>query len=935
MLWVEDAAAAVAIATSQNLDAIVNWRADQGLAGIGPEVVRAVLPHADETVGTPRSVEALNTLLHLLRKAQPHWAPVLRDLHSLSRAVGRLRYRIDSTAEVTGEDLHGICRRLRMPDRSVFDRLTGAPSTRQFGDLESQLPEDVRRQRVRWGLVLPCGGHAPLLSRLFDEGLLESWLGKVDGEAISIRERARDLISVMEQGSPTAIVLLGRALLWQVLAAVWASEPDAQRAPPPPRIEDQLASLGWRHGALGEEHPRLLRYFGETTTETAGRDHTSEDVRNALDAMMNTFALMSAGSSERSNDVLGAENPWIRRAVGADDSVVDRLASPFASTSAMTPEWRVQRWLRRYAALVHASAAPSALPMLAPADALHRLIAVGAGHVESLRPDRALPEPLDEQSQDAWRLALDLDAMPPLVPQYGYASLRTELLWLERAARRAGGGGIGAPQDDWLHVAVAWLVAGVLRAAAGNSAALGDDVIATLELTDVVFGTAQHEDASRRVSRLARALLHHARTHADSSDATIRPLLAKRLEPEPMDTVEFKFHGIQCWLTSHGHEDESAAAMQTGLSLVLESATTALRRAVVARLGVGSVLIDAAGRLRVLVDAGDVTKWEVVARDALGTLFEAGAPLAFAVGAALPSGIDRAALSRELLPKWTVTRRARGLPPDPDSIEAGRVSLEPRSSGIDDQVCPRCQQRTPDESDLCRACIVVHALGDVVPLRRAAALRLRLPADGLLPRRSTQLQEALVVDLDGVGALFTREREPLVSGAFDRAQVAHDDRARLERLARRSLRFGAHWQLAVGTALHEVNRATPGLAELAFVGGDDLVVVSRMRALAQPALREFTEQLGTALGMLRAEVAGTVEGNRGVWLTFSAGRADRDLNDGATDGAVLAAARAAEREAKSLRLPSSDGITLESEWVAKGYKLCELQLHTTRTPHAR
>jgi hypothetical protein len=166
-------------------------------------------------------------------------------------------------------------------------------------------------------------------------------------------------------------------------------------------------------------------------------------------------------------------------------------------------------------------------------------------------------------------------------------------------------------------------------------------------------------------------------------------------------------------------------------------------------------------------------------------------------------------------------------------------------------------------------------IGVETPHVRQLSVRLSdLAGDQLPPRlltATTPAQQVLILDLNRLGALFTRRRD-------------YNDP---EATSRRSVRFTAHWLLAIRRTTYDLDAAAQ--AQIMVLGGDDLVVATRTRDVD---LTEYPMRLQNHLMMLNQELPKCDR------LSFSAGMARRV--DPAPGRTLYEAALALERLGKQL-----------------------------------
>ena len=580
--------------------------------------------------------------------------------------------------------------------------------------------------------------------------------------------------------------------------------------------------------------------------------------------------------------------------------------------------------------LLHDWPDPTPLRLRTPSERRARVAAAVAGYPQVGVGSLPFDQPIHPLSTAAIEMTLALDAWPSLA---GRHSLRSELLWLDRMSR----GHVALDADmpavadsaSWLRLMLAWLLAG-LATREGRSA----DV--AIILMDILYdpqdrageagpirGTA--EQLSRAASRLAagepmRRGFARRGSHPDEAMAEwlwwarlARPLLLDDAVHHPapecdvdsrFGTVEIRFHRIQTWMANPPGEDRGAldapqrrleslhGPMVRGASDLLEAVVSVIRSVILDRFGPGSFLIDGGARCSARCRLGEEERkslerdiWNAVdgmlcPDGALGRRFAGilsvlerqGHLRAFDAAQEDVARAERRHLAWSTIPALSVS--FAGGTNDPATMI---MPIRRRCTLVQAAHRPQSIAASRDRREDIAMSIAARLrveIGVQSPRDRLLSLRLRSGASDAsqLPSAFRQFQQLLVVDLNRIGPLFLRPR---------------DDLPDPEAVARRSLRFTAHWLLAVARTVRELDDAV--LPEILVLGGDDLIVGTR-----EPGgdLLAFAERLHRNLQRLNDELP-ACDG-----VSFSAGLA-RERGSGISNRAFLAHAVRLERAAKS------------------------------------
>jgi len=340
---------------------------------------------------------------------------------------------------------------------------------------------------------------------------------------------------------------------------------------------------------------------------------------------------------------------------------------------------------------------------------------------------------------------------------------------------------------------------------------------------------------------------------------------------EPPASVEVLFHRVQSWMfgTSPRRPQDAAAAkaetgaaasrmpvaVQRGASHLLESILAAIRRVLLDELGIGNLLIDGGGRVRFRCELSPDQRrcLDRILRETVDGLFRPSGTVGRRFAGVLRNLAAQGhfgerpederhlvQLAWESIPPLSVTFQAG---PAPDGAD-GRVPplrrywktssfppLSPAQSKRDAFLRPERQMSLPMR--------VRMEIGVLAPRERLLGVRFARGPDvregAELPSGTDRFEQLLLVDLNRVGDLFGRCREPRPLDG--------------EAVMRRSLRFAAHWLLAITRTATELEH--PSMPEVLVLGGDDLLVGTR---LPTGELLPFATRLHEHLGRLNGEL---------------------------------------------------------------------------------
>lgn len=618
-------------------------------------------------------------------------------------------------------------------------------------------------------------------------------------------------------------------------------------------VEGDVTGAGRIYRTARESHPEALSAI-EVATQQAN------EILDALGGV----GMLEAGPRERgvvaprqgsTEEFTAATNPWDCEAQGR------HLPAPEHSAADL---------LAAVARLIHSWPDSTPSHMVDESERCRRLAQAVAGY--PLLPGGVFPvdDPFEPLATEALAIGLAFDNWPPLARH----SLRAEILWLDRLRfARSPLFGIDDPQFPWLRLTLAWLVAGASR---GEPC---EDSI----LFDVLHDAEVRDGELRKVRAIAEGLIAAARMYrqgqpfpagfgrVDSEGGLAQHLWWARLgkslnlnrrgeTPPPVlpllstATMEVKFHRIQSWLTRAPTEDAPLrTAAVRGASQLLEIVMSQIRHRLLTELGVGNILIDGGGRLRMRcsASAADQKALAVMVRDVIDNVFQESHVRHLLVSLITRSELEAYGnqqmehdlserlreLAWELIPPLSVRFGREGALDQMElRVPVLRRVAQHRGLRRDRQPERRRRAWRRSERALDMASRIRVEFGVLAPrmrlldlrLGRSIGVRAALP----LPRATDQCWQILSIDLNRVGDLFTRERG-----------------SNPEHAGRRSFRLTAHWLLAVRKACEEVGQLVA--AEVLIIGGDDLLVASRS---ADADLLGFAQRLHEHLNPLNEEL---------------------------------------------------------------------------------
>ena len=522
------------------------------------------------------------------------------------------------------------------------------------------------------------------------------------------------------------------------------------------------------------------------------------------------------------------------------------------------------------------------------AERLRRLLDTVAGYPEITAGSLPFDQPFRTEAAEALELALALDGWAPLAGRHG---LRAELLWLDRVQRSGlAVTGLELQPGHWLQLVTAWLLGGL---AAPDAIEPDADVV----LLDLLYDPEERPHAGGAIRGAAELLTAAAlgRRHPELAKPSPDPRHDKQRlgavaewlwwcrlgtplapdDPRPAPrlglddgraTVEVTFHRIQAWMTSvpGGTEQTQAeprltrlyGAMVRGASDLLEATTSALRSALLARLGPGALLVDGGARLCFRCPADDRADVEAAIHRTIDDLLAPhgglGRRYAGILALLARDGLlrgdgdspeareERRRLAWSALPALSVTFVERG-EDDGGAGPTGPVRVPVRRRWPMPVLAAAPGPPDRDSRREYRMCLPARLrveVGVLMPRDRLLRVRFRDATDRVdlqkLPSVRTAFRQLLVADLNRVGALLARARDPRLDA---------------EATARRSFRFTALWLTAVARTVVAFDHSN--LPEVLVLGGDDLVVGTR---LDDANLLAFTERLHAELAAFNAEL---------------------------------------------------------------------------------